>query len=112
MTKQIFYTVNYFIIFRHSYVFITRNDPIQMQAGKGGTIYYCAKFSQKVHEKQDCILVGCVPPACCPYVLGGGSGPRGFVWSCDLWCMLGYPPMDRMTDTCKNVTFAYFVCRR
>ena len=24
------------------------------------------------------------------------------VWSCDLWCMLGYhhPPMDRMTDTC------------
>ena len=27
--------------------------------------------------KQDCIPVGCVPPACCPYLLGGVSGPGG-----------------------------------
>ena len=31
-----------------------------------------------------------------------------------LQCMLGYhpptPPVDRMTDTCKNITFANFIC--
>ena len=25
-------------------------------------------------------------------------------WSCDLWCMLGPPPVNRMTDTCENIT--------
>ena len=30
-----------------------------------------------------------------------------------LQCMLGYhPPMDKMTDMCKNITFANFVCGR
>ena len=32
-----------------------------------------------------------------------------------LQCMLGYHPpphVDRMTDTCKNITFANFVCGR
>ena len=31
-----------------------------------------------------------------------------------LECILGYytPPVDRMTDTCKNITFANFVCGR
>ena len=28
-------------------------------------------------------------------------------------CMLGYtPPVNRMTDKCKNITFANFVCGR
>ena len=38
----------------------------------------------KIHDKQECIPVGCVPPACCPYLPGVGvvvpaSGPGGFL---------------------------------
>ena len=66
--------------------------------------------------------------ACCPLVSqadwrGGLSKPPGYrslswmqtPWcrppqmhtpcSCDMWCMLGsQPPLDRMTDTCDNIT--------
>ena len=27
----------------------------------------------KIHDKQECIPVGCVPPACCPYLPGVGG---------------------------------------
>ena len=33
-------------------------------------------------------------------------------WSCDLQCILGYHPSCGQTDTCKNITFANYVCGR
>ena len=65
-------------------------------------------------RKQDCIPVGCVPPACYPYlsactVLGGAwsqrvswfrggevpaSGPRGCISACN---GADHPPVNRMT---------------
>ena len=41
----------------------------------------------KTFEEQECIPVGCVPPACCPY-LPACTGPGGCTWSqggCT-WC--------------------------
>ena len=122
------------------------------------SLYNMLYALQKSYTKQDFIPVGCVPPACCPYLpactaLRGvpASGPRGDVYSqggvsaqgvsaqggtC-LWfrggclplvlggghplvpggvcipaCNGADPPMDRMTDTCKNISFANFVCGR
>ena len=65
-------------------------------------------------SKQECILVGdprgqtLQPPS---WVWAWKSPlpapkPPPWVWS---WRP---PPVDRMTDTCKNITFANFVCRR
>ena len=78
-------------------------------------------------NKQECIPVGCIPSAAVAVCSWGGGGilPQ---------CMVGYthppgpgldppgqtpqplpwpgprdPPEDRMTDTCKNITFANFV---
>ena len=47
------------------------------------------------------------PPPARPLNLPPGCGPG------DLQDMLGYhpPPVDRMTDTRKNITFTNFVCR-
>ena len=42
-----------------------------------------------IHVKQECIPVGCVPPACCPYLPACPGTP---------------PPVNRMTDRCKNIT--------
>ena len=74
---------------------------------------------------QECIPVGCLPPACCP---GGVPGPRGVSApegreeGCLVWggvCSQGgdwsgdgipacteadSPPVNRITDTCKNIT--------
>ena len=75
--------------------------------------------SCRLNFKQECIPVGCVPPACCPYlpactarrgvylVPGGCTGSRGD--GCTLSRRGGYlprysPPVDRMTDRCKNIT--------
>ena len=43
-------------------------------------------------------------------VAGGHAWLPGGVWhwSCDTHA----PPVDRMTDMCKNITFANFVCGR
>ena len=75
--------------------------------------------------QQDCIPVGCVPPACCPYLpactalcWGGGeggclvpgvSGPGGclpLVWGGVSQYAMGQtpPPVNRITDTCKSIT--------
>ena len=71
--------------------------------------------------KQDCIPVGCVPPACCPYlpactVLGGvwsgGCLPlvgRGCIPACN---GADPPPANRITDTCKNITLPQLRCGR
>ena len=94
-------------------------------------------------DKQECILVGCVPPPCCPYIPactapGGWGGylvqkgrctwsrgctmSRGCTWSQGVYLVWGVylvrgvvparggpaqvlpPPMNRMTDRCKNIT--------
>ena len=53
-----------------------------------------------------------LPPRCGPGDLQGMLGYHPSPQ--DLQGMLGYHhhPMDRMTDTCKNITFANFVCGR
>ena len=65
-----------------------------------------------VDLKQECIPVGCVPPACWPYpIVSHGGWIRGGLhrgvssppWSCDLWCMLGSQPPP-WTNTCENIT--------
>ena len=74
---------------------------------------------------QECIPVGCLPPACCPggcLVLGGCLLPREGEEGCLVWggvCSQGgdwsgdgipacteadSPPVNRITDTCKNIT--------
>ena len=91
--------------------------------------------------QQVCIPVGCVPPACCPYLPActaqgwcllqgglhhGGAAPGGSLplrepasgGSACSWggvsqhALRQTPPVDRMTDRCKNITFANFVCGR
>ena len=73
----------------------------------------------KASHKQVCIPVRCVPPACLPSVFGGEGGvasrgcihPRGCIQRgvcIHMSCVLDaptLPPMDRMTDTCENITF-------
>ena len=66
--------------------------------------------SNKPIIKQECIIVGCVPHACCPYLQactatkgvctwsGGVPGPRGCLPS------LLLPPVNRMTNRCNNIT--------
>ena len=76
----------------------------------------------KTRPKQECIPVGCVPSAAVAVCLG--------VRGCLSQCMLIHPPgqtpqhlplgigletipsKDRMTDSCKIITFANFVCGR
>ena len=91
--------------------------------------------------KQDCIPVGCVPPACwpylwacsaaaaagCVYLVGGGTWSggctwfRGCTWSGGVpgpggctWsggCQV-LPPVNRITHTCKNITLPQLRCGR
>ena len=65
-------------------------------------------------RKQECIPVGCVPSAAvaitvCP---GGGSAQGGGV--CPGESVYGgvHPPVDRMTDRCKNITLPQLRCER
>ena len=44
--------------------------------------------------QQECIPVGCVPPACCPY-LPACTAPRGCTWSQGLYLVLGGVPGPR-----------------
>ena len=74
--------------------------------------------------KQDCIPVGCVPPACCQYlpaytVLGGlllgGAWSQGCLLLVTEGCIPAYngpdlPPVNRITDTCKNITLPQLRC--
>ena len=83
-------------------------------------------------KKQDCIPVGCGPPACCPYLpactaLGGGAclwfQGGACLWSrgvpdsghggCIPACNGADPPVNRMTDRCKKYYLApNLVCGR
>ena len=78
----------------------------------------------KYSQKQECIPVGCLPPAFWPYpsmhcpggvsargYLPGGYLPRGGVFPggmCIPACN-GTDPSCGQTDTCENITFANFV---
>ena len=66
---------------------------------------------------QECIPVGCVPPACCPCLptrtapCSGGGGipawgvylPRGYTCRGVYLPMYSPPHVNRMTDRCKNI---------
>ena len=77
-----------------------------------------------IFSRQECIPVGCVPAARRPYAvvcfrggewwcawsggwwcawLGGVSGPGG---SASVPCGIPPPPVNRMTNRCKNITLA------
>ena len=71
--------------------------------------------------KQECIPVGCVP---LQWTLGGDVCPRGVCWGGVCWrggcllrsvcpggvCQTPPPPVDRMTDRCKNITLLQLRC--
>ena len=52
---------------------------------------------------------GSAPGGSLPLVLGVSASGRGCV---SQRAMGQTPPVDRITDTCKNITFANFVCGR
>ena len=45
------------------------------------------------------------PGGCLPLVPGDGGAHSSMHWG-------RHPPVDRMTDTCKNITFTNFICGR
>ena len=53
--------------------------------------------------KQECIPVGCVAPACCPY-LPACTTCQGGVPCLGVYLPRHPPPVNRMTDRCKNIT--------
>ena len=55
-------------------------------------------------NKQGCIPVGCVPPAHCWPYRGGGHAWQGGCVAGRHWWHACPPPVDRMTDACKNIT--------
>ena len=65
-----------------------------------------------------CLVSGDVPgPGGCVPGPRGIPGPRGVYLVWGVYWSGGYlprysPPVDRMTDTCKNITFANFDCGR
>ena len=87
------------------------------------------KFFRKNCPKQECIPIGCVPPAHWPYLpacsaSGGVPGPGVYlvlgrcVCSRSGGCLLQVrggqvlPPVNRMTDACKNITLPQLRCGR
>ena len=63
--------------------------------------------------EQECIPVGCVPSAAVAVFFGGGEVSAGGVYP-GVSAQLGgvCPPLDRMTDRCKNITLPQLRCRR
>ena len=71
-----------------------------------------------MREKQECIPVGCIPPAAVA-VQGGlpqwdthPTTPSGVGLETPLGVDLEIPPLCGQTDMCKNITFANFICGR
>ena len=82
------------------------------------------RYVLKQFGKQDCIPVGCLPPACLPYpsmhcvggsaqgeCLPGRGSAQGGVCPGDV-CVADPPPVNRMTDRCKNITLPQLCCGR
>ena len=91
---------------------------------------------QMHHYEQECIPVGCVPPAC--YCTGGSlfrgvSGQRTLCWTGTLWIetppwtespppdrdlldrdlpWTETSPVNRITDRCKNINLLQLRCGR
>ena len=76
--------------------------------------WYCS------HWKQECIPVGCVPPACCPYLpawtasvgvgipgLGGVLGPGGCTWSWGVSLVQGLYLVPGGGGTCPSTPPVY-----
>ena len=95
------------------------------RAPSGSKFFHFHAVFGKKFAKQECIPVGCVLSAavaicsgCLPQCMLGytphlGLGletPPGQTSHLPLGMGLETPPVDRMTDTCKNITFANFVC--
>ena len=107
---------------------LTCTFKIALPLSKLSVLAFDKMFENHRHQSiQECIPVGCVPPArrphpgmqcleaylprgcTCPGVPAGGFTCRGCT------CHRGVPaqvlpPVNRMTDRCKNITFANFVC--
>ena len=77
--------------------------------------------------QEECLPRGCLPVGCLAKrgcLTGGGCLPRGRLAKGGVWprgvCQGGVShhtlrqtsPVDRMTDWCKNITFANYVCER
>ena len=56
-------------------------------------------------SQQECIPVGCILPAC--YHTGGGVSVQGVSLT-----ETPLPPVNRMTDRCKNITWPQLRCGR
>ena len=54
----------------------------------------------KITSQQECIPVGCIPPACCPYLPActarGVPGPGGCTWSREVPGLGGVPGLGRV----------------
>ena len=102
---------------------------------------FLGNFQQKYYQTS-CIPVGCVPPVRWPYLTacspggvcsrggvcsggvccGGVSGPGGclVLGGCLVpgggcvcsWGCVRYPPVNRITDACKNITLPQLRCGR
>ena len=118
----------------HSRVQIDGSKIVVSESPPSGTIIYTIKKTNKRRKKQDCIPVGCVPPAHWPYLpaccVPGGAWSRGVPGLGGAWsrgclvrgvCLVrggcvpgpggwypsmhwGRPPVNRITNRCKNIT--------
>ena len=85
-----------------SWVILLHNTESTIESN---TVTRTIKYS--LPKKQECIPVGCVPPAHWPSVggvpaQGGCTCPGGCTYA-GVTCP-GTPPVNRMTDRCKNIT--------
>ena len=122
---------------------LTCNFKTTLPLSKLSVLAFDKMFENHRHQSiQECIPVGCVPPARRPhpgmqclevYLPRGVYLPGGTCWGCicrGLYLPGGVhlpggctcppegvpaqvlPPVNRMRDRCKNITFANFVCGR
>ena len=128
------------VFFKIKSPFLVQKVNVKIQCLKQCCFCFLSMWTmlKPFHWKKECIPVGCVPPAAVAICFCGEGGvclsacwdtppgvglesptpgcgpgdplsetpqPPPQVWA---W----RPPVDRMTDTCKNITFANFVCGR
>ena len=110
--KPLFYTKKFSDFQKYHFLSIFKRKNLN---SSGKTFYRTSNFWMRIFTKQECIPVGCVSSAAvavpCP---GGVSGPGGCLVHGSTWsggvipaCTeADPPPVDRMTDRCKNITFA------
>ena len=102
-----------------------RPFPFKKSAIFSPSQYFTSKKLKTI--LQECIPVGCIPPAAVAVLMGlHQAPPREQAPPSNEQTSPGsrhppqsrhlpgtrHPPVDRMTDTCKNITFANFVFGR